>query len=520
MKNLFDKKNYKQSYKIALFLILFFISLSIINMIIMISDHSKYAELINKSGKQRMLSQRIALLTSHYNITNTNSLALSISEIKKSHQFLIQRKLSPELEKIYYKSPYNLDKLLNNFLNISQRYIITKNEKDLIQLMALQDKLLTLFDTVVIELEKESKRFSNYMIIVEIMMVILIAILLYLESIYIFQPILKKIEKEKYKEKITKMKLEELVDLKTNRLQESLDIINHYVFTSKTDLNGVITYVSEAFCELSGYTKFELLGNTHNIIKHPDNPSSGFKKLWETLTNGNPYEGEVKNRKKNGEEFWLHTLIRPEYNSKSEIIGYIAYRKNITHEKTLKDLNFKLERMVENKTKELKYSNDRLLRQSETDSLTGIYNRKKLQDSLLLEIKKAFRYNQVFSIILIDIDHFKKVNDTYGHLTGDNVIKGICNLISQNIRDIDLFARWGGEEFVILVNNQDKDQTKFLAEKVRQKICMSKIDNLDITCSFGVAQYELNDSDEKVFKKADDALYKAKESGRNCVVIS
>jgi len=520
MKHIIDKKNYSQSYKIALFLILFFISMAIINMIILISDHSKYAELINKSGKQRMLSQRIALLTTHHNETSINNLKLAINEIKKNHNFLSKRTLSSELEKIYFKDPNNLDKFLNIFLDVSNKYILNNNVTDLNQLMNLQDKLLVLFDDVVLELEKESKKFSDFMIIVEILIIVLISILLYLESLYIFKPILNKINKEKNKEKISKTKLEKLVDLKTNRLSESLEIINHYVFTSKTDLNGVITYVSDAFCELSGYTKYELLGSTHRIIKHPDNPSSAFKKLWETIISGESYEGEVKNRKKNGDEFWLNTLIRPEFNDKSEIIGYIAYRKNITHEKMLEELNHKLERMVENKTKELQYSNDRLLRQSETDALTGIYNRKKLQDALILEIKKAYRYDQDFSIILIDIDHFKNVNDTYGHLTGDNVIKAVCNLISNNIRDIDLFARWGGEEFVILVNNQDKQQTKLMAEKIREKISQTKLDNLDVTCSFGIAQYEKNDTDEIIFKKADDALYVAKESGRNCVIVS
>ena len=94
MKHLIDKKNYKQSYKIALFLILLFISIAIINMIIMISDHSKYAELINKSGKQRMLSQRIALLSTHYNESDPSSLKSAIAEIKKSHHFIFPHDVS------------------------------------------------------------------------------------------------------------------------------------------------------------------------------------------------------------------------------------------------------------------------------------------------------------------------------------------------------------------------------------------------------------------------------------------
>ena len=467
-----------------------------------------------------MLSQRITLLATQYSDSNSKVINLAMEEIKQNHLYLTKDKLSDELYNIYYNQPYNLDKLLNKFLFTTQKYIIHNNEKDLKSLIVLQDKLLIAFNDVVLQIEKESQSFSNLMIIINILVIILIAILLYLESIYIFKPMLIRIEKDKLIEKTSKKKLEKIVHEKTRRLEDSLEIINHYVFTSKTDLNGVITYVSDAFCELTGYTKEELIGKTHSIIKHPDNPSSAFGKLWKTLSSGKSYQGEVKNRKKNGEDFWVNSLLRPELNDKSEIIGYTAYRKNITYEKTLEELNVKLEKMVARKTKELQLSNEKLLMLSQTDALTGIFNRKKLQDSLSLEIKKASRFKQVFSLILIDIDHFKNVNDTYGHLTGDNVIKGICNLILKNIRDIDLFARWGGEEFVIIVTNQDKHQSKQFAEKIRKEISTTKIDNLDITCSLGVAQYEINDTDEKIFKKADNALYEAKESGRNKVVVS
>ena len=519
MIKLINRNNYKESHTFSLFAILFLITIAIFNMITMISDHSSYAKLLNMSGKQRMLSQRISLLITQYKKEESTQIKELLNELKLNHKFLINRKLSKELENIYYQKPHNLHKILNEFIELNNKYLENKNTSDLAKIISVQNQILYSLDTVVHTIEKESKEFSDFMITVEVLIILFIALLLYVESNYIFKPMLKKIEKERLKEKITKEKLEELVSNKTKSLEESLEIINHYVFTSKTDLNGVITYVSDAFCELSGYSKDELIGKTHNVIKHPDNPSSAFKKLWETLISGDSYQGEVKNRKKNGEDFWLNSLIRPEFNENSEIIGYIAYRKNITHEKTLENLNIKLEKMVDEKTIELKKSNECLLKLSQTDALTGIYNRKKLQESLSLEIKKAYRYNQVFSVILIGIDHFKKVNDTYGHLTGDNVIKGICNLISHNIRDIDLFARWGGEEFVILINNQNKHQAKQMAEKIRIQISKTKIDNLDITCSFGISQYEKGYDEKLIFQKADDALYKAKEKGRNKVII-
>jgi len=519
MIKLINRNNYKESHTFSLFTILFLISITIYNMIAMISDHSSYAKLLNVSGKQRMLSQRITLLATQYQKNEQSEIVNLLKEFKDNHDFLTDRKLSDKLENVYFDNPHNLDKVLINFIELNKRYIKDYKSSDLSQIIKIQDEILHSLDTVVHLIEDESKEFSDFMIIVEILIIFFIALLLYMESKYIFKPMLRRIEKEREKESINKKKLEVLVHKKTKSLEESLEIINHYVFSSKTDLTGTITYVSDAFCELSGYSKEELIGKTHSVIKHPDNPSSAFKKLWDVLTSGETYRGEVKNMKKNGDDFWLNSLIRPEYNDKSEMIGYIAYRKNITHEKTLENMNMQLEKMVEKKTKELKYTNERLLKLSQTDTLTGIYNRKKLQESLALEIKKSYRYDQVFSIILVDIDHFKNVNDTYGHLTGDNVIKGICDLISNNIRDIDLFARWGGEEFVIMITNQNKNEAKQLAEKIRVQINTTKIDNLDITCSFGISQYEQGDNDKMIFKKADEALYQAKETGRNKVII-
>jgi len=162
----------------------------------MISDHSNYAQLINKSGKQRMLSQRIVLLAVQYKSSNKDDIVASIAEIKKNHKFLINRKLSKNLQSIYYKSPENLDKLLTDFIHLTESYILYEDEKNLIKLIAMQDSILKLFDKVVIEIEEESKEFSENMIIIELIVILLIAILLYLESIYIFNPMLKKIEKK------------------------------------------------------------------------------------------------------------------------------------------------------------------------------------------------------------------------------------------------------------------------------------------------------------------------------------
>lgn len=155
-----------------------------------------------------------------------------------------------------------------------------------------------------------------------------------------------------------------------------------------------------------------------------------------------------------------------------------------------------------------------------TDKLTGLYNRFKIEDSIAKEIDRVQRYKRVFSVILLDIDNFKSINDNYGHITGDTVLKEFSNILRKQIRSVDVVGRWGGEEFLILLAETRKDKAKELAEHLRDKI-----DNYEfivvknITASFGVAEYNDNDTIEKLINKSDKALYKAKNSGKNRVEV-
>jgi two-component system, cell cycle response regulator len=155
-----------------------------------------------------------------------------------------------------------------------------------------------------------------------------------------------------------------------------------------------------------------------------------------------------------------------------------------------------------------------------TDPLTKIYNRLKLNEILMLEIKKSDRYGIPLSIIMLDIDHFKEVNDTYGHDVGDEVLIRLTKSVSANIREVDMFARWGGEEFVIMLPNTDEKGAAITAENLR-----FVIENTDfgkagkISASFGVAEYQPNLGFRELLKRVDDALYEAKRGGRNMVCI-
>lgn len=155
-----------------------------------------------------------------------------------------------------------------------------------------------------------------------------------------------------------------------------------------------------------------------------------------------------------------------------------------------------------------------------TDNLTGLYNRTKLDEVLNYELDRSKRFNYCFSFLLIDIDHFKIVNDTYGHQVGDDFLIEFTTLINNNSRSTDYFFRWGGEEFVVICPEVDKENILIHAEKLRQKIESHKFQSIgNKTVSIGVTLSRSDDSIDSLVKRADEALYKAKNSGRNKIVF-
>lgn len=164
---------------------------------------------------------------------------------------------------------------------------------------------------------------------------------------------------------------------------------------------------------------------------------------------------------------------------------------------------------------------EEIVKLSVTDQLTGLYNRRKLLENLRIEMNRLERYEHAFSLIMFDIDHFKNVNDTYGHDIGDHVLIKLSTLVGKMLRESDLFARWGGEEFMILVPGTSLDNTVVIAEKLRHAIEMFDFSpGPSITCSFGVSTcVDVATCNETVLiKKVDKALYEAKETGRNKVL--
>ncbi|WP_122893945.1 sensor domain-containing diguanylate cyclase [Arcobacter peruensis] len=161
-----------------------------------------------------------------------------------------------------------------------------------------------------------------------------------------------------------------------------------------------------------------------------------------------------------------------------------------------------------------------LERISITDQLTKLYNRHKLNDVLQSEFNRAQRIDYSFTVIIIDIDDFKLINDTYGHNAGDNILKELAQLLKDNIRITDTLGRWGGEEFLIIIPQGENKNEEILAQKLRSKIEKHSFSNVPkLTASFGISQYKKGYSINDLIKNADDALYEAKGNGRNQVRI-
>ena len=284
-------------------------------------------------------------------------------------------------------------------------------------------------------------------------------------------------------------------EIQKQEIQQYTDIIDKYVITSTIDLDGVILSVSSACSDISGYSREELVGCKHDILRHPDTTDEVYKKIWETIRSGKVWSGELKNRKKDGSYYWVYSIISPQFDEKNNINSYASIKQNISDKKIIEEL-------------------------SKRDKLTNLYNRAKLDEELTNEINSSNRYDTNLSMIMVDIDNFKSVNDTYGHLVGDSVLIQIARILKENIRESDTVGRWGGEEFVIICPNNDIHAAQKLAQKLRISIEDFEFDVVKKqTSSFGVSQLNKYDTIDSLIQRADKALYKAKESGRNRVEL-
>lgn len=286
-------------------------------------------------------------------------------------------------------------------------------------------------------------------------------------------------------------------------LEEQLNVVDEYVFLSVTDMNGILLDVSSAYLDLTGYTKEELLGKRHNILRHPNTSSSLYENLWKTILSKKVWSGELTNIRKDGTFFDAKILIKPNLNKKNEIKSFSAYVQDITYQK-------KIEKM------------------SVTDELTSLYNRREFNKVFKRYISHSQRCEHGFSMIILDIDFFKQYNDTYGHQEGDLALKKVsAKILELTKRESDLGFRLGGEEFGILFTSASEQKAFEFASslvlsiknlKIEHKA--SKIDKY-LTVSAGLFHCDRigNFEENSIYKACDEALYEAKTKGRNQVIL-
>ena len=267
-----------------------------------------------------------------------------------------------------------------------------------------------------------------------------------------------------------------------------------------TNIDGDIIFVNKATTKHTGYTEEELLNHNNRIFKSGKHDEKFYQNMYTTILEGHIYKDIFTNKKKSGEIYYEDQTITPILDSKTKKIKYFV--------STSRDI-----------TERIKMINE-LEHLATTDTLTGVNNRYKINQIIDEEIARVKRYKEPFALIMFDIDHFKRINDTYGHDIGDAVLQELANIISSCIRETDSFGRWGGEEFMLVAPKTNLENAINLANKLRKTIENHSFEQVNhITVSIGVALFDEKSEKEEKLKEVDDALYKSKENGRNQVSV-
>ena len=291
-----------------------------------------------------------------------------------------------------------------------------------------------------------------------------------------------------------------------------------------TDTTGRIEYVNPRFTAITGYGSDEVIGKNPRILKTDKTPRETHRQLWQELTSGREWQGEFINRKKNGEEYYESANISPIMNDQGIVTHYLAVKEDITGQKmTEKELRNK-NQILQFQLETIEKLQADLREQAIRDPLTGLYNRRYLYETMGRELARAKRENYPISFMMMDIDHFKQVNDTHGHSAGDQVLVALADLLRTHTRQGDIACRYGGEEFLVIMAEVGEVDAKRRAEEICSNFNNLQIDysgiKLSAAISIGAAFYprDGNDSD-MVIKAADAAMYKAKQDGRNRVRV-
>lgn len=274
-----------------------------------------------------------------------------------------------------------------------------------------------------------------------------------------------------------------------------------YQYRLTADGQQSFPYFSEGLAELGGVTQEELSGKDADSIMSrivSEDIADIETKIYESAKTLSHFHAEFRILHDDGSIRWIESRSTPEKEPDGSTL-WTGILLDVTQRVKAKE---------------------RLRTMAITDGLTGIINRQEFARLLEHEIERAARYHSPFSLIMYDLDYFKKINDHYGHDAGDSVLQAVADIVNDSIRRIDTHGRWGGEEFMVMLPETELNAAKAVAEKLRQTIAAHQFDRVGaVTASFGVVQANPQDNSKLLGQQVDEALYRAKGNGRNRVEV-
>lgn len=268
------------------------------------------------------------------------------------------------------------------------------------------------------------------------------------------------------------------------------------------NLGHKIVYVNNAFTELTGYKSEETIGRSPKMLQGEITSNDTIRRIGEALKQKRHIRERIYNYAKDGRGYWLDMNIVPLSNESGEIQYFAAVERDITAQQE---------------------KEDKLFAQVNRDKLTGLLNRRGFDQVAEIAIESALKQRFPLAFAMVDVDHFKKINDTYGHDIGDKALCELASMMQLNFRKTDLLGRFGGEEFIIAIADCPEEEALHKLNEFREKVANSRIEinpttKIKLTISIGIAFLEnTNNNLKELVKSADIALYHAKGSGRNKV---
>ena len=287
-----------------------------------------------------------------------------------------------------------------------------------------------------------------------------------------------------------------------------------------TDATGAIEWANPAFTTLTGYELKEVLGMNPRILKSGMMDVAFYRTLWSTILDGQEWSGELWNLRKDGNVYCEEMHIAPVLAGDERISNFVAVKHDITDRKQAEERAKLVKERLMLVNQELTAANEQILKISQTDTLTGLANRRTIDERMRSEMARADRLGCGFSVILGDLDHFKSINDEFGHLVGDRALMAAAGVFAEQARPYDLPARFGGEEFMVLLPESSMEDAMTIAQRIRGAIAKVAVPELtrQLTISLGISTWGHGDTPGALVGRADAALYQAKKRGRNRVV--